>query len=426
VYRYSAGAVIRRDDGHEVVFELAAYLGSDKTNNEAEYLSLIGGLEKAAELGIANLTVMGDSMLVVNQVNGKWKVKMPHLARLHRRVEALKENKANFSGRQGLVVCHVLRELNSEADALANTAITVGSQLGKGINVYEEGRNVEGAGGGGFSGGGGGGLNGALGGARSRVMYTSSSRGFSSRGVSPGASAGAARGGAGGGGYYPHSSRGMSVAVGGTKRPFPAATTAPVMGGVYASSPPPPQRPRTAAGGGGGGGGGDPTRHAPAAAAAAAVVDVIDLTGLDASPARGGDIGGVGGEGGGGGAGVFWSGGAGDSWPFASLTMASAIGRSCLQPPFVTTSAEARGGSMGAGAAAGAVGLPSRQQQQQQQRQHHHIHHQRPVAVQCAPTSTAAPSKPPTTHARPAAAAGATRWLPVLRGSVRWMARLFV
>ena len=79
-----AGALIRRDADDRVIFELAEYLGDDKTNNEAEYLALLRGLSKAADLGICHLDVKGDSSLVVNQVNGAWKVKKEHLVPLWR------------------------------------------------------------------------------------------------------------------------------------------------------------------------------------------------------------------------------------------------------------------------------------------------------------------------------------------------------
>src|SRR4051812_25458972 len=54
------------------------------TNNEAEYMTLIAALERLlVELGeeakSANLTIHGDSMLVINQVNGDWKIKKPQL-----------------------------------------------------------------------------------------------------------------------------------------------------------------------------------------------------------------------------------------------------------------------------------------------------------------------------------------------------------
>ncbi|MEA2639220.1 MAG: ribonuclease [Chloroflexota bacterium] len=71
--------------------------GSPVTNNEAEYLALIHGLEDAVatltKQGIApeaaTVDVRGDSQLVLRQVGGEWKVRQPHLRPLHERATAL-------------------------------------------------------------------------------------------------------------------------------------------------------------------------------------------------------------------------------------------------------------------------------------------------------------------------------------------------
>ena len=152
-----AGALIRRDADSRVVFEIAEYLGDDKTNNEAEYIALVGGLRKAAQLGIRVLNVKGDSSLVVNQVNGTWKVKTDHLRPMFE--EARRIIDENFDG--GASLAYVRRELNSEADSLANVAITVGSQIGAGVNVAP-GADDGAASGAGFGGGSGIGSGGGL------------------------------------------------------------------------------------------------------------------------------------------------------------------------------------------------------------------------------------------------------------------------
>jgi len=64
------------------------------TNNQAEYRTLIGALERLqAHLGTTAtsvaVTVNGDSQLVVNQVNGAWKVRHPDLQPLHARAVVL-------------------------------------------------------------------------------------------------------------------------------------------------------------------------------------------------------------------------------------------------------------------------------------------------------------------------------------------------
>jgi ribonuclease HI len=82
------------------------------TNNEAEYLAFIRLVEESKNLGIKRISIRGDSMLVVNQVTGLWKVKQPHIRELHR--EAL----SALEGFDEWVVSHVLRTHNKIADSL--------------------------------------------------------------------------------------------------------------------------------------------------------------------------------------------------------------------------------------------------------------------------------------------------------------------
>ena len=49
------------------------------TNNQAEWLSLLWGLELAVKAGITDVEIRGDSMLVVNQANGVWQCRDAHL-----------------------------------------------------------------------------------------------------------------------------------------------------------------------------------------------------------------------------------------------------------------------------------------------------------------------------------------------------------
>lgn len=70
------------------------HLGNRITNNQAEYLTLIGALEKLSEiLGDravnAEVIVNGDSLLVINQLLGSWKVRKAELQPLHRRASEL-------------------------------------------------------------------------------------------------------------------------------------------------------------------------------------------------------------------------------------------------------------------------------------------------------------------------------------------------
>jgi ribonuclease HI len=89
------------------------------TNNEAEYSALILGLTKALELGITELDVEGDSNLVVNQVQGSWKVKVPRLVPLRSKANKLLWRLKKWS------VKHIYREDNTDADRLSKEALSV-------------------------------------------------------------------------------------------------------------------------------------------------------------------------------------------------------------------------------------------------------------------------------------------------------------
>lgn len=101
------------------------FVGTHHTNNEAEYTGLIAALEAARAYNATQLTVYGDSLLVINQMKGMWQVKDMNMRRLH--------TKAGLIARDipHLVYVHVLRHLNKEADLLSNIAMdSMQTQLG--------------------------------------------------------------------------------------------------------------------------------------------------------------------------------------------------------------------------------------------------------------------------------------------------------
>jgi len=91
------------------------------TNNVAEYRGLVAGLEAALAAGVDELEVRLDSLLLVRQVSGEFRVKAPGLKPLHRRAVGLLAR----IGRARVV--HVPREENTRADALANAALDGGA-----------------------------------------------------------------------------------------------------------------------------------------------------------------------------------------------------------------------------------------------------------------------------------------------------------
>jgi ribonuclease HI len=109
------GAVVATPDGR-VLAEVAEGIGW-ATNNVAEYRGVIAGLRRARELGARRVRVRADSLLVVSQQQGRWKVKNAALRPLF-------EEAARLAREFDRVVWeHVPRARNRRADELANRAM---------------------------------------------------------------------------------------------------------------------------------------------------------------------------------------------------------------------------------------------------------------------------------------------------------------
>ena len=87
------------------------------TSNQAEYRAIIAALEKAVQLGAAQVEIRSDSELVVRQLNGRYRVKKATLRLLCQQVISL------LSHFRGVTITHVPREQNTEADSLASAAL---------------------------------------------------------------------------------------------------------------------------------------------------------------------------------------------------------------------------------------------------------------------------------------------------------------
>lgn len=109
-----AGVVVKKDG--KVIKEIAEYLGK-ATNNVAEYLALIRGLEEALLLGASEASFYCDSELLVKQIQGEYKVKNEGLQPLYLHAKGLIRKFKDFS------IEHKYREQNEHADELANRGI---------------------------------------------------------------------------------------------------------------------------------------------------------------------------------------------------------------------------------------------------------------------------------------------------------------
>jgi ribonuclease HI len=111
----AVGVVVRGPAG-EVLEERGERIGR-ATNNVAEYRALLLGIELAAAHGATELDLIGDSELVVRQVEGRYKVKDATMRELHAKV---KQELADFDD---WTIRHVRRESNADADRLVNEVL---------------------------------------------------------------------------------------------------------------------------------------------------------------------------------------------------------------------------------------------------------------------------------------------------------------
>jgi ribonuclease HI len=112
----AAIAAVVTDPAGGVLAERAETIG-EATNNIAEYRALLLGIDLARQVEADEVEFVGDSMLIVEQVRGNWKVKQDHLRPLHAEVTDALRGLSRWSIR------HVRRGENERADDLLNDAL---------------------------------------------------------------------------------------------------------------------------------------------------------------------------------------------------------------------------------------------------------------------------------------------------------------
>ena len=111
-----SGSVIYNDKNEEI-WHNSTFIGDKYTNNYAEYMGLIIGLKQAVTQNITHLLVEGDSMLVIKQMLGQYKVKSSSLVSLYNEAKQLEHHFTSIS------YSHIYREHNKRADELSNIAL---------------------------------------------------------------------------------------------------------------------------------------------------------------------------------------------------------------------------------------------------------------------------------------------------------------
>ena len=104
------------DDQGNVQAELHGSLGI-ATNNVAEYNGLIAALQWAIEHNLTQITIKGDSLLIIEQMRGNYKVKNEGLRPLYHQAKMLVMQIGDVKFE------HVPREKNKDADRLSNVGM---------------------------------------------------------------------------------------------------------------------------------------------------------------------------------------------------------------------------------------------------------------------------------------------------------------
>lgn len=144
----SSYGVIARLSDHTEVGRGGMFLGSG-TNNSAEWQGAVAAIQFAKEvvdsptgLAIGRVIVRMDSLLVVKQLTGAWKIKQPHLKVFYDQARAIIQ-KLNVPARFEWIP----REQNAEADKIANQCLdersTVGPKLTLARSSASRGKGVD-------------------------------------------------------------------------------------------------------------------------------------------------------------------------------------------------------------------------------------------------------------------------------------------
>lgn len=119
--RAGAGAVLYKNQVE--VYANSLFVGEKETNNVAEYNGLLMGLREAVARDVKNLAVKGDSLLIIKQLNGEYKVNSPAMKPLYQEAK----NLSSFFDH--VTFEHVYRTENKRADALANMGLMANMAL---------------------------------------------------------------------------------------------------------------------------------------------------------------------------------------------------------------------------------------------------------------------------------------------------------
>lgn len=113
------GVFLSSQDG-SIIEKKYKYIGV-ATNNIAEYTAVLLGVRRAIELGATCIDLRADSLLVIEQLSGNYRIKNAQLKEIYLEIQEMIQK---WGGK--ISFTHVRREQNTEADRLSNVAMDSG------------------------------------------------------------------------------------------------------------------------------------------------------------------------------------------------------------------------------------------------------------------------------------------------------------
>lgn len=119
----AAIGVVFCNEKEQEIKKFGEYLGDNLTNNEAEYQAVIFGLKKFKKLfgnkiaEVSEIEIRSDSELLVNQMNGNYKIEDEKMQKFFMEIWNLKIDFKSIKFKS------IPREKNKEADRLVNEAL---------------------------------------------------------------------------------------------------------------------------------------------------------------------------------------------------------------------------------------------------------------------------------------------------------------
>lgn len=116
---HGAYGVVIKDESGVIIAADKKYLGSNVTNNEAEWLGMLRGLHMALDMKATEIHLVGDSNLVIKQLAGEYNITSRRLFAFKKQYDVMRAESPDVA----VTLQWVPREENTEADGLCGSIL---------------------------------------------------------------------------------------------------------------------------------------------------------------------------------------------------------------------------------------------------------------------------------------------------------------